>query len=173
MLIGEKVCLGPVLNGDIPQLFTWFDNPEVARASGPYRPASEAKFNQWLVGAAADPARVLFAIRRYGDLRLLGHVHISNIQPMFRSADIGLAIGDAGDRGQGFGREALGLSLDYCWGELNLQRVALTVLANNPGAQHVYAKVGFEVEGCLRRATYVDGHYHDLIVMSVLRPEGR
>jgi RimJ/RimL family protein N-acetyltransferase len=168
MLIGAKVCLGPVLNGDVPKLFTWFDTPEVARSSGPYRPASEAKFAQWLAGAS-DPSRVLFAIRRHGDLRLLGHVHISNIQPMFRSADIGLAIGDPGDRGQGFGREALGLALGYCWGELNLQRVGLTVLANNPWAQHVYEKLGFEVEGRLRRATYVDGQFHDVVVMSALK----
>jgi RimJ/RimL family protein N-acetyltransferase len=171
MLIGEKVCLGPVLNGDIPKLFAWFDDPEIARASGPYRPASEAKFHQWLAGAGADPSRVLFAVRRQGDLRLVGHVHISNIQPMFRSADIGLGIGDPPDRRQGYGREALRLALGYCWGELNLQRVMLTVLANNPGARRLYEAVGFETEGRLRRATRVDGAYHDVIVMSALRPE--
>jgi RimJ/RimL family protein N-acetyltransferase len=172
MLIGAKVCLGPVLNGDTAQLFTWFDNPEVARSSGPYVPSSEAKFAQWLNGAANDPSRVLFAIRRFGDLRLLGHVHICNIQSMFRSADIGLAIGNPGDRRQGYGREALRLAVGYCWSELNLQRVALMVLANNPSARHVYETVGFEVEGRLRRATYVDGQHHDVFVMSVLRPQG-
>lgn len=171
MLIGEKVCLGPVLNGDGPQLFTWFDNPEVARLSGPYQPASEAKFAQWLNGAANDPTRMLFAIRKTGDLRLLGHVHISNIQIMFRSADIGLAIGNPADRRQGYGREAMTLALGYCFGELNLQRVALTVLDNNPLAQRLYETLGFEVEGRLRRATHVDGQYHDVIVMSVLSPE--
>ncbi len=75
------------------------------------------------------PARVLFAIRKQGDLRLLGHVHISNINPVIRSADIGLGIGQPGDRRQGHGREALAMALAYCWRDLNLQRVALTVLA--------------------------------------------
>jgi len=100
---------------------------------------------------------------------LLGHLHISNIQPMFRSADIGLNIGDPGQRRQGYGREALKLAMGYCWGELNLQRVALTVLANNPWALHVYEKAGFEVEGRLRRATYVDGAFIDVMVMAALR----
>jgi RimJ/RimL family protein N-acetyltransferase len=170
MLIGEKVCLGPVLNGDGPLLFAWFDNPDVAGANGPYRPASEAKFGQWLT-AAGDPTRTLFAIRKRADLRLLGHLHVSNIQTAMRSADIGLAIGTPADRGQGYGQEALRLAVGFCWRELNLQRVVLTVLGNNPGAQHVYAKVGFEVEGRLRRATYVDGLFHDVIVMAMLRPE--
>src|ERR1700761_1225306 len=103
MLYGEKVCLGPVLNGDMAPLFNWFDTLEIVAASGPYRPVSEAKFNQWMAGAASDPARVLFAIRKQGDLRLLGHVHISNIQAVTRSADIGLGIGLASERGQGYG----------------------------------------------------------------------
>ena len=172
MLIGDKICLGPVLNGDGPLLFTWFENLDNAHASGPYRPGAEAKFAQWLAGAGSDPSRVLFAIRKQGDLRLLGHVHISNIHPVIRSADIGLTIGQPGDRRQGYGREALRMALGYCWAELNLQRAALTVLGSNPDAQRLYEQVGFEVEGRLRRATYVDGRHHDVIVMAALRPEG-
>ena len=169
MLIGEKVCLGPLLNGDGPLLFAWFDNLDMAAANGPYRPASEAKFGQWLQGAAGDPTRALFAIRKRSDLRLHGHVNNRNIQTAMRSADIGVGIGQPADRGQGYGPEALRLALRFCWRELNLQRVALTVLGNNPWAQHVYEKAGFRVEGRLRRATYVDGQYYDVIVMALLR----
>jgi RimJ/RimL family protein N-acetyltransferase len=171
MLNGEKVCLGPVLNGDIAMLFNWFDTLEIVGASGPYRPASEAKFHQWLAGAANDPSRVLFAIRKQGDLRLVGHVHISSIQPVFRCADIGLGIGPVGDRGQGYGGEALSMAVQYCWRELNLQRVALTVLSHNPRAMRLYERLGFQTEGRLRRATYVDGQFHDIIIMSLLRPD--
>ena len=171
MLFGEKVCLGPVLNSDLALLFNWFDTLEIVSASAPYRPVSEAKFHQWLGGAANDTSRVLFVIRRKGDLRLLGHVHISNIQPVARSADIGLGIGLASDRGQGYGGEALTLAVHYCWRELNLQRVALTVLSHNPRAQGLYERLGFQAEGRLRRATYVDGQFHDVIIMGLLRPE--
>jgi RimJ/RimL family protein N-acetyltransferase len=170
MLIGQKVCLGPVLNGDVPLLFAWFDNPDMAGANGPYRPQSETKFGQWVQGAAGDPTRVLFVIRKRADLRLLGHLHISNIQTAMRSAEIGLGLGQPADRGQGYGREALHLAVGYCWRELNLQRVTLTVLGNNPWAEHVYSKAGFQVEGRLRRATYVDGKFHDVTIMGLLRP---
>ena len=170
MLIGEKVCLGPVLNGDLPLLFAWFDNPDIAGANGPYRPQSETKFAQWLHGAAGDPTRVMFVIRKRDDLRLLGHLHISNIQTAMRGAELGVGIGQPGDRGQGYGPEALGLAVAFCWRELNLQRLSLTVLGNNPWAQHVYEKTGFQVEGRLRRATFVDGQFHDVIVMGMLCP---
>lgn len=171
MLIGEKVCLGPVLNGDVPLLFAWFDNPDMAAANGPYQPRSETAFVQWAQAAAADPMRVLFVIRKRADLRLLGHLHINNIQTAIRTADIGMGIGQPADRGQGYGPEALRLAIRFCWRELNLQRLSLTVLGNNPWAQRLYEKAGFEVEGRLRRATYVDGRFYDVIVMGLLRPE--
>lgn len=171
MLIGEKVCLGPVVNGDGPQLFSWFDDPALVRFSGPYRPTDEAKFNQWLATAGSDPSRVLFAVRKTPDLRLLGHVHLHNIHPIFRSAELGMVVGAAADRGQGYGGEALALALEYCWRELNLQRVSLAVLSNNPDALRLYARSGFEVEGVLRRASFADGAFRDVIAMAALRPD--
>jgi RimJ/RimL family protein N-acetyltransferase len=172
MLIGEKVCLGPVLNGDAPLLFNWFDSIELVRTSGPYRPTDEAKFNQWIVGAGQDPSRVLFAIRKTGDLRLLGYVHLSGIHPVFRCAELGIAIGAPADRRQGYGSEAMRLAVAFCWRELNLQRVSLAVLSNNPDARRLYARAGFEAEGLLRRAAFADGGFRDVTVMAVLRPDG-
>ncbi len=64
------------------------------------------------------------------------------------------------------------MALRFCWRELNLQRVSLSVLSNNPWARHVYAKAGFEIEGTLRRASFSDGQFHDVTVMAILRPEG-
>jgi RimJ/RimL family protein N-acetyltransferase len=171
MLIGAKVCLGPVLNGDAPALFNWVDSPDIALTNGSYRPADEAKFIVWLTGFGSDPTRVFFAIRRQGDLRLLGYVQITNIHPILRSAEIGIAIGNAEDRGQGFGLEAVRMAVDYCWRDLNLQRVSLSVLSNNPGARHVYGKAGFKVEGTLRYGAYANGQFHDLTLMAILRAD--
>ena len=170
MLIGEKVCLGPVLNGDKPLLFNWLNSLRLAQASGAYRPVDETQFSQWLSAFSADPARVMFAIRRHGDLRLLGYVHFTNVHPVLRSAELGIAIGGAADRNQGFGLEAVRLAVAYGWKELNLERVALSVLADHAHARHVYQKAGFELEGVLRRAAYADGQFHDLTLMSILRP---
>lgn len=171
MIVGEKICLGPVLNGDVPSLFNWFDSQDLVRANGPYRPVDESKFHQWVNTAGNDPSRVLFAIRRQVDMRLMGYVHLSGIHPVIRSAELGIAIGPAPERRQGFGSEALGLILDYCWREMNLQRVSLTVLSNNPDALRLYTRFGFQVEGLLRRGTYAEGAFRDVTIMALLRPD--
>jgi RimJ/RimL family protein N-acetyltransferase len=169
MLIGKSICLGPVLHGDAALLFNWHNNAGLARSNGPYRPTDQAKFDAWLGGIGADPTRVVFAIRSKQDVRLLGYLQIINIQPVPRTAELGILIGDKADQDQGFGQEAMNLALDFCWKDLNLQRVTLFVVGENPRAIHVYAKLGFAVEGTMRRAAYIDGQFHDVTIMGILR----
>lgn len=169
MLIGGKVCLGPMFQTDAPILFKWRNRFELMQLDGLYRPVSQHSFEEWFNSIGKDPLRVVFAIRRQGDLAFLGYVQVINIQPVFRSAEIGIMIGEAEHRGQGFGQEALRLCINYCWRELNLQRLSLMVVGENPVAVHTYQKVGFECEGVLRRSIYRNGAYADAIVMGLLR----
>ena len=171
MLIGEKVCLGPVLQTDAPVFFGWLNNLALAHGNGPYRPTDQAKFDQWFGGISSDATRVVFSIRRQGDLRLMGYVQLINIQAVPRMAELGILIGDPADRGQGFGQEAVRLAVGFGWRDLNLQRITLLVIGQNPAAIHAYARAGFEPEGTLRRASYVNGAYRDIQIMAILRSE--
>lgn len=70
-------------------------------------------------------------------------------------------------RGQGLGRELMERTLEAAR-SFGFLRVELTVRADNARAEALYRKLGFEVEGCNRRAMLVDGVYHDLIMMALL-----
>lgn len=170
MLVGDAVCLAPVLLSDAPIFYGWLNKLDVAHANGPYRPMDQMRFDQWFGAISSDPARVVFAIRRRSELRLIGYVQIINIHATARSAELGILIGEAADRGQGLGRQALELAVGFCWRDLNLQRIGLMVVGDNPGAVRVYERTGFQVEGLLRRASYVNGAYRDVTVMGLLRP---
>ncbi|WP_278739257.1 GNAT family N-acetyltransferase, partial [Paenibacillus macerans] len=43
----------------------------------------------------------------------------------------------------------------------------------NPRAIHVYEKIGFRREGVLRDELFMDGGFHDSILMSMLEDEFR
>ena len=169
MLIGDTVCLGPVLAGDAPQLFNWRNTLALAHADGAYRPMDEAGFTAWLAAFATDPGRVLFALRARTDLRLMGYLQLTDIQPAARVAELGVLIGDPADQGRGFGRQAVALAAGFCWRDLNLQRLTLRVIGDNPRAVAAYAKAGFAIEGVMRRAAYADGAYRDVTIMGLLR----
>ena len=99
----------------------------------------------------------------------MGYLQITAIHPIFHSAEIGLLIGEPGNRGRGYGQESLRLAVDFCWKELNLQRLSLTLIGENAAALQAYRRVGFEVEGVMRRASYRDGSFQDVTVLGLLR----
>jgi RimJ/RimL family protein N-acetyltransferase len=171
MLAGDRICLGPLLRDDGPLLFGWLNTLSVGHFNGSYRPTDQVKFDQWFAGTGADPSRVVFAIRRKSDLRLLGFVQIVDINAAHRTASLGILIGAANDRGQGFGQEAIRLAVDFGWRDLNLQRLTLFVYGDNPRAARAYQNVGFQIEGTMRRAAYVGGLFHDITIMGMLRPD--
>lgn len=97
-------------------------------------------------------------------------MQIAAINPVHRSAEIGIRIGNENNRGQGCGTEALRLALDFCWNDLNLNRVQLTVFEHNARAIGAYRAAGFRKEGRMPRAAFIGGDWVDLIMMAALRP---
>jgi ribosomal-protein-alanine N-acetyltransferase len=169
MLIGNKICLGPILQADGVIIFRWRNSPDVMLMDGMYSPISQANFDDWFTAIGKEPSRIVFSIRKPGSLEFLGYVQISDIHPVFRSAEIGIMIGDAANRGKGYGPDALRLCMDFCWNELNLQRLSLKIIGDNPRAVRAYEKAGFEHEGVLRQSTYRDGGFRDTTLMARLR----
>jgi RimJ/RimL family protein N-acetyltransferase len=170
LILGKLVALGPILPVDLPTLFRWADDVGEARLNEPYRPQNWHQQEAFWTNAANDRTRVFFAIRTANDPAIIGYVQIINIDPVHRSATIGIRIGEPSHRGQGKGREALTLAIDYCWNHLNLSRIALSVFAENRRAIELYARLGFHHEGLLRQAVFIDGAWIDMVLMALLHP---
>jgi RimJ/RimL family protein N-acetyltransferase len=171
MICGKLVQLGPILPAtDFASLFAWADDLDAARMNEPYRPAVWKAQEEFWFHKGNDPTRVHFAIREIGAAPIIGYAQIWNIDPVHRSAVIGLRIGDPVNRGQGFGSDALRLVVTYCWKHLNLTRIVLVVFATNERAIRLYAAHGFVTEGVLRQAVFIDGEWVDVVLMGLLHP---
>ncbi len=68
-------------------------------------------------------------------------------------------------RGRGLGRRLLDKVLTRC-GEAGVERVELSVYADNAPAIRLYHSVGFEDEGLRRRQRFLDGVYWDVLMMA-------
>ena len=71
-------------------------------------------------------------------------------------------------RHRGVGSQLLGTAIHAAW-ERGLTRIELTVRDDNVHARKLYERLGFEHEGVLRRASLIDGQYHDVYAMALLR----
>lgn len=172
MLTGDRVVLRPIQRADLPRLWELIGDFEVAvlGTSGPVLPQSLAEFEATFDHDPAQPVkdRAYFAIELDGEL--IGEVGLHRIDHFSRTCELGIGIGRA-YWGKGFGQDAVRTLVDYAFEHLNMNRVGLYVLAEDPRAVGAYRKAGFVEEGRIRQHAWVRGTYEDELVMSVLREE--
>ncbi|MDR0921554.1 MAG: GNAT family N-acetyltransferase [Lactobacillales bacterium] len=91
-----------------------------------------------------------------------------------RWLEIGLAIFDNAEWGQGYGSRALKLWIDYLFNEVtDLPHIGLTTWSGNERMLKVAQKVGLKEEGCIRKVRYWQEKYWDSMKFGVLREEWR
>jgi RimJ/RimL family protein N-acetyltransferase len=122
---------------------------------------------------AARDRNVRLAITLSDTRQYVGNVNLTGIHAVNRSAEFSILIGEKTAWGRGVGSEAANLMLRHAFGDLNLNRIYLTVLASNQRALRLYERLGFRTEGTQRQAVFKNGAFHDLVMMSLLRHEYR
>lgn len=73
--------------------------------------------------------------------------------------------------GKGYASEAIAIVLRYMFEERRYQKVNATVYAFNDRSRQLHEKLGFILEGRLRRVHYSGGAYNDLFLFGMTREE--
>jgi RimJ/RimL family protein N-acetyltransferase len=172
LLRGEVVYLRALEPEDAELIQRWYGHADTARLMGEW-PRSLARRRADAEAAATEAGRDWFAfvICLLDDDRPVGRIDVFEIDRYNGSAGFGLAIGEHDERGRGLGTDAVNVILDFCFGQLRLERVWLVTDSVNLRAQRVYEKAGLVHEGRLRRAFYQDGIWQDDIRMAILRAD--
>ena len=166
---GERIYLSPIDPGDLEIYTKWMNDSEVTRwlgmHSGLYSlPAERA----YLENATKDSHNYQFAIVLRNGNRLIGNLGFNEINQINRRATLGLFIGEAEDRGKGYGAEAIKLLVGYGFKWLGLRNIDLHVNAGNARAIRCYEKAGFREYGRRTRAIFHDGEWSDDVLMEIL-----
>ncbi len=173
MIRGEKVTLRAVTRGDLPRLLDFANDLEVELAGGgdPPMPRTLQRLEKDFEREVSEPPRdrTNFAIEADGEC--IGTCGLFNIDLNARHAELGIGIGAKEYWGKGYGREAVGLLLDYAFRLRNLRRVWLEVHSANERAIRAYSSCGFVEEGRMREHVWLGGRYVDNVIMGVLREE--
>lgn len=112
-----------------------------------------------------------FCIVTIDNNQMIGSISLENINNINRCATLGIFIGEKDFLSKGYGTEAIKLILDYGFNYLNLHSIRLDVYAFNERAIKCYRKCGFKEYGTRRQCKYVNGKYHDVIEMDMLKSE--
>ena len=159
---------------DVEVTVAWRNDPEIRDRVLSFRfPVSHVMELDFIKRAIAGEGtnQCVAGIVDLSDGALVGLVYLKDIDWISRHAAFGMMIGRRDRQGRGFGRRALHLMLRHAFNVLNLERVYLFVADYNAPALKLYETSGFRHEGTLRRHVALGGHYHDLLVMGLLRSE--
>lgn len=170
ILKGEKIMLRPVELSDLDRLLN-INDEEVRQYLLSVFPLNRIREEEWIRNLYSSQRDIVLAVVPLETNQLVGTTGLHSIDWVNRCAEFGIAITDKNFWNQGLGTEATRLTLKYAFEYLNLNRVQLRVYDYNPRAIHVYEKCGFVKEGVLRKARYLKGEYHDVIVMGMLAQE--
>lgn len=170
-LVGERIYLSP-MNADDVEIYTrWMNDRKVTDGIGNtahlFGLEEETRFLE------GDHEGYLFAVIRSEDDQLIGNCGIQRINWIHRRAEVGLFIGEEKNRNRGYGAEILQLLLEYGFQFLNLHNIALNVYTFNERAIACYRKSGFREVGRRHEVYFLDGQYHDQLIMEVLEEEYR
>lgn len=168
-LEAEHIYLRPFNESDTAFFVEWYNDKETRAKIGEIMPTSEFEAENIVRRKSKDS--VWFAIVRKDDDAIIGETGLLRMFPAWRTTDLTIIIPDPCNQGKGYGTEAINLLMDYAFGYLAYNRIAIGVVGFNTDALAFYEKVGFKREGIQEEGYYFNYEYHDFIMMRILKSE--
>src|SRR5215470_11612708 len=170
VLRGARVVLRPPVDDDAAARLRLGNDPDIVRLYGgscsDLLPMTERDAERWLQDLRQHD--YAWVIERG---TLIGAIRLDHMDLGERRASLAVGIDEKARLGLGLGREAIMLVLQYAFTVLDLHRVSVRVVAYNTRALRAYEKCGFVIEGRERDAAFVDGEWHDDVMLGILDRE--
>lgn len=154
---GERVTLDTVHPEDYAFIEEQFNDPSTRRRAGVSLPWSESDVADFV--EETDDV-VQFLVCRDGTP--VGHVVLSELDAQASNAELGWVVVVPGERGNGYGTDAVELCLAHAFDDRGLHKVWARVNEDNEASKRMLEKLDFEREGVLREQEYADGAYVDV-----------
>ena len=174
VLRGARVVLREVRASDATALLALVTPPEVSRYISP-PPATVPTFERFIARARAQQAvgaAAIYVVTLQGSDSPIGLFQIRQLEPNFRTAEWGFALGSA-FWGTGLFEECADLVLAFAFGVLGAHRVEARAAVRNGRGNRALQKLGAVQEGVLRQAFLCGGEYVDQILYAIVEDDWR
>jgi len=176
MLEGKRVRLRSFELSDLDDIMRHWNSMELRKlvGSADRGPVCRNDEEEWIRSTwkeRQERRAFTLAIESIADAKLVGGISLFRIDWTSRSAMLGISVYNSENWGKGYGQESVNVILDFAFQTLNLNRVELKTFDFNKRAQKCYLKVGFKEVGRRRKACFIDGQYHDDVIMDILKDE--
>jgi len=163
MLKGHKVDLVLVERSDLQIVRDWFNDSDFAGEFEPFRQENLTLLEKQFDGKTE--ATWFFIQKKDG-------TKIGYMEPFKVGDNFGIGYTLVpGERGKGYGTEAVQIMVDYLFLHKNIARIQAETHPDNIASQRVLEKAGFKKEGIIRKSFFSRGVWRDTAMFSILRDE--
>jgi RimJ/RimL family protein N-acetyltransferase len=175
MYYGEKIKLRALEMSDLDKIMEHWNTFEMRRFINNALPMSQLAEKKWLESVSkSDPwtdGRLFLAIENKKNEEFLGTASFFNINVQNQTAEFGIVLYNPENFSKGFGTDTTKVMLWIGFQILALNSIYLFTASFNERGQRAYEKAGFKKVGEFRQATFMEGQFHDLIAMDILKDE--
>jgi len=165
-----KIILRAIETEDLPALKNWRNDKELRKHFREYRELNNENQLRWFEKKVVqDNSTIMFAICDK-DNRLIGACGLCYINWIQRSADLSLYVGLDGlyiDE-EGFAEDATKALMKYAFHELGLVKIWTEIYEYDIKKKSLLSKLGFSVDGLLRKQHFYDGTWWNSILLSII-----
>lgn len=126
----------------------------------------EAQKESIVATNASDINKMLLAVAD-GKIIGIGTISSSSKIKARHCGELGIVVAKA-YQGQGIGTSIINQLIEWAKNNGTTTRIQLDTRKDNELAVALYKKLGFELEGCLKNSTLLNGKYYDLYVMGMM-----
>lgn len=174
MLMGERIVLRPLEEGDLPSVARWRNEPRIRTAFFNKMIVSISGQRRWYEQVLADRTKQYFVSEMRDGTKPIGLISLIDIDFMNRKAELGTTIvGEQNMWGKGIATEMISLLLDYAFTDLSLNKIYAYAIEANVGSIRAKEKSGFKVEGLLREHHMYEGRFMDVFLYGITDSDWR
>lgn len=162
----NDIVLRSIERSDTDNVLKWRNDKEVKKYFIYQKEIEYDDHINWLEKKVATGKVVQFIIEDNG--KPIGSVYMQDIDQTHNKAEYGIFIGDPKNCGHGVGTIVAKKCIEYGFDVLHLHRIYLRVYSDNLRAIASYEKAGFKREALLKHDVFVNGKYHDIVLMGVV-----
>jgi RimJ/RimL family protein N-acetyltransferase len=169
-IISDNIILRPLAKADLENRVRWFNDPLVRQTLVVTEHFELKKTTRWFERLQSDPSRTEFAIETPEGVTI-GVTGLLGIEKEHGVAECYCVIGNKDYWGRKLGTEIHSVLIQWAMETLGLYKIVADIRTNNPAIFRVVEKLGFKIEGTLRKEKVIDGQRIDLYRIGLLRDE--
>lgn len=118
-------------------------------------------------GLAGNQTNIMLLAMAGEEIAGIATIHSTHKVKARHDGELGIVVAKKYQK-QGIGSELIRRLIEWAKGNGVTTRISLDTRADNTPAVSLYLKFGFQVEGCRKNSTLLDGKYYDLYVMGMM-----